>query len=803
MYDFKKIEKKWQDKWEKEKCFEVKENPKKKKYYVLEQFPYPSGSGLHMGHAFVYTIGDIHARFKRLQGYNILYPMGYDSLGLPAENAAIKEKIHPKKYTDDAIKNFIQQQKKLGLSYDWSRMIKTHDPKFYKWDQWIFLQMLKKGLAYKKESPVNWCPECKTVLANEQVHNGKCWRHEKTKVEIKHLNQWYLKITDYSEELNKSLDKLNGWPELIKKLQKNWIGKSYGTEISFKINDEIWKIFTTRPDTLFGVTFMVVSAQHPKLNELTTKEQKSKVEIFVKKLSSVSEENIDQLEKEGVFTGSYAIHPLTKEKIPVYAGNFVLADYGSGMVMAVPAHDQRDYEFAEKYRLPIKEVISGGNIKENAHTGEGKLINSNKFNGLDSKKAIEEITDYLNKSKLGKRTINFRLKDWLISRQRYWGTPIPIIYCNKCGAVAVPEKELPVKLPDKVEFGKGNPLETNKSFVETKCPKCNGKAKRETDTMDTFVNSSWYYLRYLDNKNKDKLFDSKKANYWIPIDMYIGGKEHACMHLIYVRFYTKFLRDLGLLKIDEPATRLFVQGMVHGKDGNKMSKSLGNVVDPLEIIGKYGADSLRLFLVSVANPTSNFNWSDKGIQGSFKFVSKIYDYFDKVKIGKSSKRIESKVNKCIKEITLDIENFRYNLAIINLRGLLDNLEGEISKKDAENILRLISVFCPYIAEEFWGKWGNKNFISLEKWPVSDEKKIDKKFEEEDQAVNKLKKDIENIKKITGKENPKIYVYVLPKEIEIYKNVNEIKIFSVSDKDKYDPEGKSKKSKPGKPAIYLE
>ena len=801
MYDFKKIEKKWQDKWKKSKIFEVKENSNKKKYYVLEQFPYPSGSGLHMGHSFVYTIGDIHARFKRLQNYNVLYPMGYDSLGLPAENAAIKEKIHPKKYTEDSIKNFIKQQKRLGLSYDWSRMIKTHDSEFYKWDQWIFLQMLKKGLAYKKESPVNWCPECKTVLANEQVHNGKCWRHEKTKVEIKHLEQWYLKITDYAEELNKGLDKLKGWPDLIKKLQKNWIGKSYGTEINFKINNKIWKIFTTRPDTLFGITFMVVSAQHPKLNELVTNEQKNKVEDFVKKLSSVSE--IDQLEKEGVFTGSYAIHPITNEKIPIYAGNFVLADYGSGMVMAVPAHDQRDYEFAKKYKLKIKEVVSGGNIEKSAYISVGKLINSDKFNGLDSKKAIEEITNYLNKNKLGKKTINFRLKDWLISRQRYWGAPIPIIYCDKCGVIPVPEKDLPVKLPDKVEFGKGNPLETNSSFVNVKCPKCKRNAKRETDTMDTFVNSSWYYLRYLDSKNSKKIFDSKKANYWVPIEMYIGGKEHACMHLIYIRFYTKFLRDLGLLKIDEPAVKLFIQGMIHGEDGNKMSKSIGNVIDPLEIITKYGADSLRLFLVSVAASTSNFNWSEKGVQGSFKFVNKVNDYFNKVKIGKSSEKIESKINKSVNEITLDIENFRYNLAIIKLRELFSCFESEISKKDAESFLKLISVFCPYLSEEIWSKLGNKGFISLDKWPVVDSKKINKKFDVEEQAIDKLKNDIENIKKITGKENPKVYVYVLPKEVEIYKNVEDIEVFSVADKNKYDPENKSKKAKPGKPAIFVE
>ena len=436
MINFKKIEKKWQDKWEKNKIFEV-EKSKKSKYYVLEMFPYPSGSGLHVGHALNYTIGDIFTRFKRMQGFNVLHPMGYDSLGLPAENAAIKEGIHPEEYTKKSIANFIKQQKKLGLSYDWRRIVNTSDSDYYKWDQWIFLKMLEKGLAYKKESPVNFCPKCDTVLANEQVHDGKCWRHEDTNVEVKHLNQWYLKITDYAEELN-NFSKLEEWPDLIKKLQKNWIGKSYGTEIEFEIEGKKWPIFTTRPDTIYGVTFMVVSAQHPQLMSLVTDDQEKDVEKFIKKLSSVSEEEIEKLEKEGVFTGSYAINPVNGEKVPVYAGNFVVADYGSGMVMAVPGHDQRDFEFAKKYGIDIKEVISGGDIKKQAHTSEGKLINSDKFDGMDNQKAKDEITKFLEKKKLGKKTTNFRLRDWLVSRQRYWGTPIPIINCEECGAVPVP-----------------------------------------------------------------------------------------------------------------------------------------------------------------------------------------------------------------------------------------------------------------------------------------------------------------------------------------------------------------------------
>jgi leucyl-tRNA synthetase len=817
--NFSKIEKKWQERWEEEKIFEVSEKSKNK-YYVLEQFPYPSGSGLHMGHSFIYTIGDIFARFKRMNGFNVLYPMGYDSLGLPAENASIKEGVHPKKYTDSSIKNFIKQQKALGLSYDWSRVFWTHDPEYYKWDQWIFLKMFEKGLAFKKKSPVNYCGKCDTVLANEQVHNGKCWRHEDSEVEIKHLDQWYLKITDYAEELA-DFSKANEWPDLIKKLQKNWIGKSYGTEIDFEINNETWKVFTTRPDTLYGVTFMVISAQHPRLFELVTDDKKKEVEKFLKKLKSVSQEDIDQLEKEGIFTGSYAINPVNNEKIPVYAGNFVLADYGCGMVMAVPAHDQRDFEFAKKYKIPIKIVIQPEEYDINAsrmsraYTGDGRLVDSGKFDGWGNRNAIDAITKFLEKNKKGRKTVNYKLRDWLISRQRYWGTPIPIIYCDECGIVSVPEKELPVELPEKVKFGKGNPLETAESWIKVKCPKCGKAGRRETDTMDTFVNSSWYYLRYCDSKNKKQIFDKKKTDYWCPVDMYIGGKEHACMHDIYIRFYTKFLRDIGLLSFDEPAVKLFVQGMVHGGDGNKMSKSLGNVIDPLDIIKKYSADSLRLFLVSNASPDSDFNWSDKGVQTSFKFVNRVFTNFEYIKIGKSDKRVESKINKAIKDITEDIENFKYNLAVIKLRQLFEViLEEEISKDDFEIFLKLLSVFCPHISEELWEKIGNKNFLSLEKWPVWNEKKIDRRLEQEEQNFENTISDVMNIigiiREKEKKEPKKVYLYVMPNELEIYNKeklekriVKEVEIFAVNDKNKRDPENKSKKAKPGKPGIYVE
>ncbi len=811
--DFRRIEKKWQDKWENKKIFEVKEKKGKNKFYVLEMFAYPSGSGLHMGHAFNYTIGDIYARFKRMRGFNVLYPTGYDSLGLPAENAAIKEGIHPKKYTENAIKNFIKQQKALGLSYDWSRILSTNDPDYYKWDQWIFLKMFEKGLAFRKKASVNFCRKCNSVLANEQVHNGKCWRHEDTEIEIKELEQWFFKITDYAKELYDKIDSLN-WPERIKIMQKNWIGKSQGIEIDFEINGKKWPIFTTRPDTICGVTFMVISSQHPKLMELVTENQKKDVEGFLKKIKSTSQKDIEELNKEGIFTGSYAVNPVNGEKVPVWAGNFVVADYGSGMVMAVPAHDQRDFEFAKKYKIPIKEVVKGGDIKERAYTDEGMLINSDKFNGLNSKQAIGEISKYLESEKLGKKITNYKLRDWLISRQRYWGTPIPIIYCKKCGIVPVPESELPIELPEKVKFGRGNPLTTAERWLNVKCPKCKGKAKREVDTMDTFVNSSWYFLRYCDSKNKKHIFDRKKVAYWMPIDQYIGGAEHACMHLIYFRFYTKFLMDIGLLGIDEPALRLFNQGMVCGPDGAVMSKSRGNVINPIDVIRKYSTDILRLYLVSAAGPDKDFIWSDKGIQGSLRFINKVVAYFSDFKAGKSDEKIESKLNKAIKEISEDIKNFRYNLAVIELRDLFDKIEEKISKKDAESFLKMLSVFCPHISEELWSKLGNKNFISLAGWPKADEKKINEKFEQEDKAVETLKNDINNIIKIIEgrgeKKAEKVYVYVLPKEKEIYdekvlseKIGKQVKIFSVADKNKYDPENKAGKAKPGKPAIYLE
>jgi leucyl-tRNA synthetase len=820
---FSKVEKKWQERWEKAKLFEVKEDSKKEKYYVLEMFAYPSGSGIHIGHAFNYTIGDIFARFKMMQGFNVIHPVGYDSLGLPAENAAIKDGTHPEEYTKKSIKNFMKQQKGLGLTYDWSRLVNTADPDYYKWDQWIFLKMFEKNLAYQKESSVNWCPSCQTVLANEQAQSGSCDRCS-TKVEIKTLKQWFLKITKYADELLKGHEKLD-WPQKTISMQKNWIGKSHGTEIKFTISPnkiateekhKTWPIFTTRPDTIFGVTFMVVSAQHTRLNELVTSEQRKDVDKFLKKIKSVSEKDIESLEKEGVFTGSYAINPATNEEIPIYAGNFVVADYASGMVMAVPAHDQRDFEFAKKYKIAIKQVIKGKLTNTRAYTDEGEMINSEQFNGMPNQEAKEKIVEWLKQKNLAKKTINYKLRDWGISRQRYWGTPIPIIHCNKCGAVPVPEKDLPVTLPKKVKFGEGNPLETNEDWIYTPCPKCGDRARRETDTMDTFVNSSWYFLRFCDPTNNKKIFGKEKVKYWMPLDLYIGGAEHACMHLIYSRFYTKFLNDLGLIDFKEPAPRLFHQGMVNDEKGEKMSKSKGNVIEPLETMAKYGVDTTRLFLVSVASPDKGFNWSDKGIQGSLRFTKKILGLAEEIKIGEDSSILLQKLNKTIKIVTEQIERLEYRKVTILLRDLFNLIleEGEASQDTLEKSLKLLSPFCPHITEEIWDQLGNEGFISVAEWPKVDEAKLIEKKDGKEDLNNKI---IEQLKPLVEKfpDKKKVYLYVMPFEkekidttmiagaISSKGNVKEVKIFATNEKDKHDPENKAKKSRPGKAGIYLE
>jgi len=820
--NFNEIEKKWRDRWEAQNVFRSRENAGKK-FYCLEMFPYPSGSGLHVGHAFNYTIGDIYSRFKRMQGFNVLYPMGYDSFGLPAENAAIEAGEDPKKYTEKAIRNFVNQQKLLGLSYDWSRMIVTYEPEYYKWNQYFFLKFLEKGLAYKKKAAANWCPKCNTVLANEQVHNGKCWRHHETEVEEKYLEQWFLKTTAYAEELLAEIPNLN-WPEKIKLMQENWIGKSRGIDIYFTLEGakKVLPAFTTRCDTVFSVTFIAIAPEHPAISELVagTRYKKGAKEFVSRiKKESMIDRTDEEKEKEGFFTGKYAINPVNGEKVPIWIANFALM-YGSGIVMC-DAHDKRDFRFGRKYKIPLKFVISpdGKPIEpanyDDAFTNDGILFASSQFSGMKNTDALPKMADWIESRGFGKKAVNYKLRDWLVSRQRYWGTPIPVIYCGKCGIVPVPENQLPVLLPEKVKFGIGNPLETNPEFVNVKCPKCNAPAKRETDTMDTFFDSSWYFLRYCDSKNEGAAFGKANAEYWMPVDQYIGGAEHACMHLIYARFFTKALRDLGFLKFGEPFANLFNQGMLHGEDGFVMSKSRGNVVNPIEMIEKYSADILRLYLVSVASADKDFSWSGDGIESSAKFVRKVADYFEVVKPGKSSAKAESKINKAVKEVTANIESFGYHAAIIRIRKLFESLSEEESGQNLEIFLKLLAPFCPHICEELWERRGNKKFISLEAWPIAGESKINPKFEEEEKAIEKLIEDISNVARIVslkGAKPKKVFIYCIPPEKQfLSEGVGEIsartgleaKIFAVNEKEKYDPENKAGKAKPSKPALFLE
>lgn len=803
MVDFNQIAKKWQQKWEESKIFEVKLDSKKKKFYVLEMYPYPS-STLHVGHLRNYSIGDCYARFKRMQGYNVLYPMGYDAFGLPAENAAIKHGIDPEKWTWDNIKRIKEQQKSMGLSYDWSRQIQSCTPDYYRWNQWIFLKFYEKGLAYRKKAYVNFCPSCKTVLANEQVHDNRCWRCS-TEVEQKELEQWFFKIRNYAEELLNGLDKLD-WPEKVKVMQRNWIGKSVGTIIKFKIKDtdEVIPIFTTRADTIYGVTFMVFAPEHPLVKKWVkgTKYEQP----FLKFLKEVQKENrfqrtAEDSEKKGMFIGKYAINPLTNEEIPIYVGNFVIYEYGAGAVMAVPAHDQRDFMFAKKYGLPIKIVIQPDAYDINpermtrAYLGDGHLVNSEEFNGMNNRAAIEAINKKLEKLGLGGKAINYKLRDWLISRQRYWGTPIPIVYCKRCGIVPVPEKDLPVILPKDVKFGEGNPLETSEVFVKCKCPKCKGDARREIDTMDTFVDSSWYFFRYCDPKNEKEPF-GKEASYWMPVDQYIGGIEHAIMHLLYARFFTKALRDLGLHNFDEPFKKLLCQGMVI-KDGAKMSKSLGNVVDPSEIISKYGPDTARLFILFAALPEKELEWSDQGVIGAYKFLKKLYNLVkDKPEFRKGSlnvmdKYVITKTHETIKLVTRYIEEFKFSLAISNLMEFVniinkykENPKEDIYKEAIKNLILLLSPFVPHITEELWSILGYEGFCSIQKWPKYDENKIDIETIASEQLINSVIADIRNILKLIKKEPKEIvlivsekwkykFISVLKKKLKETHNVKEL------------------------------
>lgn len=750
-YNFNEIEPKWQDKWEKSNIYQVDEDKSKEKYYVLEMFPYPSGN-LHMGHVRNYSIGDVVARFKKMQGYNVLHPMGWDAFGLPAENAAIKHEIPPAEWTWQNIKTMREQLKSMGISYDWDREIATCHKDYYKWTQWLFLQLFHNGLAYKKYAQVNWCPSCATVLANEQVVDDGCERCG-TEVIKKNLEQWFFRITKYADRLLDDLDKLPGWPEKVKLMQKNWIGRSEGAEVKFKTEKgHELNIFTTRPDTLFGVTYMVLAPEHPLVDELTKGTDKEKeVKEFVKRISKVkaTDRVSDESEKEGVFTGAYAINPMNNERIPIWIANYVLMDYGTGAIMAVPAHDQRDFEFARKYNIPVKVVIRpkdqelDGQTMEEAYTGEGFMVNSGSFNGLSVADGIAKVSDYLEQNNLGTKQVNYRLRDWLISRQRYWGAPIPIVYCDECGTVPVPEEDLPVLLPDQRDFkSRKSPL-TDPAFYETTCPTCGKKAKRDTDTMDTFVCSSWYFLRYASPKDDEYAFKKDKVNYWMNVDQYIGGVEHAILHLMYARFITKVFHDLGLVSATEPFQNLLTQGMVL-KDGGKMSKSKGNVVSPEEIISKYGADTARLFILFAAPPERDLEWSDQGVEGCYRFLNRIWrlvyayhNHLDNVEENytlenKHDKELAYSLNMTIKKVTEDVAGrFNFNTAISSIMELVnaiyhykDNVnftEQNLSLvKDAFVKLTLIlAPFAPHLTEELWNVLGKQGSVHNQEWPSYD------------------------------------------------------------------------------------
>lgn len=754
------IEAKWQKYWEENKTFKVEMDKDKPKSYVLEMFPYPSGN-LHMGHVRNYSIGDVIARFRTMKGFNVLHPMGWDSFGMPAENAAIKHNIPPKKWTLENIANMTRQLKALGLSYDWDREVTTCKEDYYKWTQWFFELFYKRGLAVKKESAVNWCDTCNTVLANEQVIDGKCWRcdHEVVK---KDLSQWFFKITDYADELLKDLDLLPGWPERVKTMQHNWIGRSEGLEFSFEIpalNDSV-AVYTTRPDTAYGVTFMALAAEHPLLKKICENNPKAdEINAFCERVRNQSEieRTSSESEKEGVFTGVYCINPFTGRKVEIWVTNYVLYDYGTGAVMGVPTGDQRDWMFADKYGIekivticPIGKELKLEEMTCAYEEKEGMLVNSGEFTGMEMHKAMSAIMDKAEAEGFGKRRVNYRLRDWLISRQRYWGAPIPIIYCPHCGEVLVPEDQLPVRLPEDVSFTAGakSPLATSEEFVHCKCPKCGADATRETDTMDTFLCSSWYYLRYTDAHNDKMPFDKDVNNYWGPVDQYIGGIEHAILHLLYSRFFVKVLRDAGLVDYDEPFSNLLTQGMVI-KDGAKMSKSLGNVVSPEEILSKYGADTARLFILFAAPPERELEWSDQGVEGSFRFLNRIWRIvqafeavlaqkvteYDHSNLSEADKDLRRVLHSSIKKVTNDIETrFNFNTAISTMMELVNALYAykEAAKEPnagliyeaISDLIKMMSPFVPHITEELWrGAIDANSSVHEQSWPECDEEAL--------------------------------------------------------------------------------
>ena len=751
------IETKWQKYWEENKTFKVEIDKNKPKSYVLEMFPYPSGN-LHMGHVRNYSIGDVIARFRTMKGYDVLHPMGWDSFGMPAENAAIKHGIAPKKWTLENIANMTRQLKQLGLSYDWDREVATCKEDYYKWTQWFFELFYKRGLAVKKESAVNWCDTCNTVLANEQVIDGKCWRCDHT-VQKKNLSQWFFKITDYADELLKDLDLLEGWPERVRTMQRNWIGRSEGLEFNFEIpalNDKV-AVYTTRPDTAFGVTFMALAAEHPLLERIFENNPKAEeIKDFCEKVKNQSEieRTSSESEKEGIFTGVYCINPFTGRKVEMWVTNYVLYDYGTGAVMGVPTGDQRDWMFADKYGIdkivticPVGKELKLEEMTCAYEEKEGMLVNSGKFTGMEMHEAMSAIMDEAEAQGFGKRRVNYRLRDWLISRQRYWGAPIPIIYCPHCGEVLVPEEELPVRLPEEVDFNAGakSPLATNESFLHCKCPKCGADAVRETDTMDTFLCSSWYYLRYTDPKNTKLPFDKDANMYWGPVDQYIGGIEHAILHLLYSRFFLKVLRDAGLVDYAEPFSNLLTQGMVI-KDGAKMSKSLGNVVSPEEILEKYGADTARLFILFAAPPERELEWSDKGVEGSFRFLNRVWRIvygfmpeieqkvtsYDPATLSEADKDLRRVLHSTIKKVTADIDvRFNFNTAISSMMELVNALYAYKEAVAAPNaglvyeatsaLVKMLAPFVPHMCEELWdGAFDPTASVHTQSWPEYDE-----------------------------------------------------------------------------------
>ena len=799
-YNFKEVEQKWQEKWNSNTLFKTNDKVEgKENYYVLEMLPYPSGN-LHVGHARNYTIGDVIARYKKMKGYNVLHPMGWDSFGLPAENAAIQHGAHPATWTKSNIENMRRQLKLMGLSYDWDREVATYTPEYYRWNQWIFKRMYDKGLVYKKKSTVNWCPDCQTVLANEQVEDGYCWRHSKTKVIQKDLEQWFFRITNYADELLTGHEELReGWPEKVLAMQKNWIGKSFGTEIVFTVAEtgEKLPMFTTRIDTIHGVTYCVVAPEHPIIEEIIKVNPSIKEAIHNMRNMDMIERTAEGKEKNGVFTGWHVINPVTGDKVQLWAADYVLMNYGTGAVMAVPAHDERDFAFAKKYNLPRKVVINGYNkeTKEEiiinademtaAMIEEGVMTNSGEFNGMNSKEALEKIADYVTAKGVGEKTVKYRLKDWGISRQRYWGPPIPALYCEKCGMVMEKDENLPVMLPEDVEFtGNGNPIETSEKYKHAVCPVCGGPARRETDTMDTFVDSSWYFLRYCDPKNIELPFGSEAVNAWTPVDQYIGGVEHAVMHLLYARFFTKVLRDLGLLKANEPFKRLLTQGMVLGpsyyseKENRflfahevrtagdkaysietgeelvikveKMSKSKNNGVDPEVMIKKYGADTTRLFIMFTAPPEKELEWNENGLAGAARFLNRVWrvvlenvemikdEKIDYSKLSKEDKALVRKLHQTIKRVTEAIEdNYHFNTSIAGNMELINDVydfrnnvlgtekESTESQKVFGEVLRniviMLSPFVPHFCDELWEAMGEEGFLFNASWPEYDEK----------------------------------------------------------------------------------